>query len=313
MKKIIGFIGQGWIGKNYADNFEERGFKVIRYAQESPYLDNKDLIKDCDIVFIAVPTPTTPQGFDDHIVREAVGLVGPGKIAVIKSTIVPGTTESIQAENPEVFVFHSPEFLTESMVKLDVKSPWHNIIGIPADNDLYRAKAEEVLAILPSARYATKICPAKEAEIFKYVRNCFFFTKVVFMNVLYDLAQKNDCRWETLRDIMAIDPWIGEMHIDPIHKTGRGAGGHCMIKDFAAMSETYRELLPEDSLGIKLLDSLRDKNISLLLTTGKDLDLLEGVYGQLVVDKPELEDVPGKSLITDQNETADTYAESRQV
>ena len=73
-KQKIGFIGQGWIGKNYADNFEERGFTVIRYALEEPYNGNKDKIKDCDIIFIAVPTPSTPQGFDDSIVRQAVAL-----------------------------------------------------------------------------------------------------------------------------------------------------------------------------------------------------------------------------------------------
>src|SRR3989344_5672703 len=115
MNKVkIGFIGHGVVGKNCADDFEARGHVVIRYAKEKPYHKNKNAIKDCDIVFIAVPTPTTPDGFDDSIVREALSLVGKGKIAVIKSTIVPGTTRSIQKENPDVFVMHSPEFLTES-------------------------------------------------------------------------------------------------------------------------------------------------------------------------------------------------------
>ncbi len=59
--KKIGFIGQGWIGKNYADDFEKRGFEVVRYAQEEPYIKNKEAIADCDIVFIAVPTPSTPE------------------------------------------------------------------------------------------------------------------------------------------------------------------------------------------------------------------------------------------------------------
>lgn len=54
---LIGFVGQGWIGKNYADDFEERGFSVIRYSLEEPYVANKERIKDCDMVFIAVPTP----------------------------------------------------------------------------------------------------------------------------------------------------------------------------------------------------------------------------------------------------------------
>ena len=43
MKKI-GFIGQGWIGKNYADDFERRGLEVVRYALEEPYVKNKDKI-----------------------------------------------------------------------------------------------------------------------------------------------------------------------------------------------------------------------------------------------------------------------------
>jgi predicted dinucleotide-binding enzyme len=68
----IGFIGQGWIGKNYADNFVDRGYSVVRYALEQPYSDNKDSIKECPIVFIAVPTPTTKQGFDDSYVRDAL-------------------------------------------------------------------------------------------------------------------------------------------------------------------------------------------------------------------------------------------------
>ncbi len=94
--KKIGFIGQGWIGKHYADDFESRGFSVVRYAKENGHEGNAGLIQECDIVFIAVPTPTTPEGFDDHIVREVIKLVGKGKGAIIKSTVMPGTTVAIQ-------------------------------------------------------------------------------------------------------------------------------------------------------------------------------------------------------------------------
>ncbi|TSD00351.1 MAG: UDP-glucose/GDP-mannose dehydrogenase dimerization [Parcubacteria group bacterium Greene1014_15] len=112
--KKIGFIGQGWIGKNYANDFEQRGFSVVRYAKEPEYAGTRKDIATCDIVFIAVPTPTTEAGFDDSIVRAVLPLIGKGKTAVIKSTILPGTTESIQKQFPDVFVFHSPEFLTEA-------------------------------------------------------------------------------------------------------------------------------------------------------------------------------------------------------
>ena len=47
-KKLkIGFVGQGYVGKNYADYFESRGFKTIRYSLEGPYIKNKDLISLC--------------------------------------------------------------------------------------------------------------------------------------------------------------------------------------------------------------------------------------------------------------------------
>ena len=45
-KTKIGIIGQGWIGKNYANEFEERGFEVVRYGLEDEYFNNKSKIKD---------------------------------------------------------------------------------------------------------------------------------------------------------------------------------------------------------------------------------------------------------------------------
>ena len=109
----IGFIGQGWIGRNYADCIESRGFDVIRYSLEAPYIGNRQRIKDCRIVFVAVPTPTTPSGFDFSLVVAALENIGSGSIAVVKSTILPGTTEKLQRLFPDILVMHSPEFLGE--------------------------------------------------------------------------------------------------------------------------------------------------------------------------------------------------------
>ena len=279
----IGFIGQGWIGKNYADNFEERGLEVVRYALEEPYAKNKEKIADCDIVFIAVPTPTVPEGFNDSVVRTVVKLVGAGKTAVIKSTIIPGTTESVQAENPDIFVLHSPEFLTEMTAKRDTDHPFFNIIGIPIVNDEYRAKAEQVMNVLPPAP-TQKICAAREAELFKYARNCFFYTKVIYMNLLFDLAKSIGADWGALRQLLGADPWIGGMHLDPVHKSGRGAGGDCFIKDFAAFLELYRDKVGDEK-GIEVLLANVEKNLELLLSTGKDLKLLVGVYGEQIKPK----------------------------
>lgn len=281
MSKLVGFIGQGWIGKNYADNFEKRGFSIVRYGLEEHHINNGDKIKECDIVFIAVPTPTTPAGFGDSIIRKAVKMVGMGKTAIIKSTILPGTTESIQKENPDIYLLHSPEFLTESTAAYDAANPMRNILGMAVDNEIYREKAREVMEVLPYAPYQL-ICSAREAELVKYGGNSWFYFKVIFINMLYDLVKKQGCHWETVRDAMAADPRIGRTHLDPVHKSGRGAGGNCFIKDFAAFSEFYKKEIGDD-LGVKVLESLVNKNIDLLVKSNKDLDLLKGVYGEDVI------------------------------
>jgi UDPglucose 6-dehydrogenase len=275
----IGFIGQGWIGKKYADDFQARGYEVIRYALEAPYDGNREAISHCDIVFIAVPTPTLAEGFDDSIVRKVIPLIGQGKIAVVKSTVIPGSTESFQKENPGIFVMHSPEFLVEKTAAYDAAHPNRNIIGIPIDNAVYRGKAQEVLDVLPDAPYA-RIMAARDAEFVKYAGNCFLLTKVMFMNVLYDLVMATGDDWTSIRDSFIHDPRIGMSHTEPVHESGRGAGGDCFIKDFEAFRKIYMEKVG-DIYGEALLAALKDKNIELLVRSGKDLKLVEGVYGDV--------------------------------
>ncbi len=274
----IGFIGQGWIGKNYADDFERRGLDIVRYGKESPYDRNKDLISGCDIVFIAVPTPTTPKGFDSSIVSDVLRLVGKGKIAVIKSTILPGTTEKLQKENPSIFVLHSPEFLSSATAAEDAARPAMNIIGVPVLNVEYKNKAALVLSVLPKSPYE-KICTSKEAEIIKYTHNTLGFVRIVFGNILYDLARSVGADWSVIQEAAAADPFNGSIYMNPVHKGGRGAGGHCFIKDFAAFAAFYSNKV-NDPEGKKMIESIEKKNEELLRSTNKNLDILKDVYGK---------------------------------
>lgn len=281
-KPTIGFIGQGWIGKNYADDFEARGYSVVRYALEEPYVQNKEAILSCDIVFIAVPTPTTSAGFDASIVRAVIPLVGVGKSVVIKSTLLPGTTEALQTEFPDRIILCSPEFLREKHAAHDAAHPKRTIIGIPVDTEQYHEAANKVLTVCAKAPY-TAVMHSGAAELTKYAGNVFLATKVVFANMLYDLAHTLGVEYETVREALAADPRIGASHLFPIDasghsdKKGRGAGGDCFIKDMEAFRRLYTKT--RDAEGAKLLESLVRKNNALLVTSGKDLELLKGVYG----------------------------------
>lgn len=280
----IGCIGQGWIGKQYADDFEKRGYTVTRYDLSEQYRDNKDLIAECDIVFIAVPTPTTPEGFDASIVEGALGLVGEGKIAVIKSTLIPGTTERLQKQMPDRIIMHVPEFLREATAARDVAEPERNIIGLAEDTAAQRAAAEKVLSVLAPAPYSCVIT-SREAEVVKYAGNVFLAIKVVFANLLYDLSANLSVSYDHVRDALGADSRIGMSHLSPVAasghdsgKVGRGAGGHCFIKDLEAFRRAYESV--GDPEGNAMLRAIVQKNNHLLRMSDKDIDLLRGVYGE---------------------------------
>ncbi len=283
-KMTIGFIGQGYVGKNYADSFEEQGMSVVRYSNERSYRENKAAIKDCDVVFIAVPTPTTVRGFDDSILREVLGVVGEGKIAVIKSTILPGTTAQLQSAYPKIYVLNCPEFLSEKQVRYDIDNPDANVIGMPVDTPEYRKKAAVVAELLP--KVPTIICTSKEAELIKYAHNIHGFIEIIYANLLYDLADKLGANWDTVKEFMKHDRFMTDRYASPVHASGhsalpgRGAGGHCFIKDFAAFRQFYERTVTDEK-GSKILASLEEKNIDLLVSSKKDLDLLCEVFGNI--------------------------------
>lgn len=278
----IGFIGQGFIGKHMADDFENRGYRVVRYGLQPQYIQNKHKLQKCTIVFIAVPTPTTPDGFDCNSVKSALAELPENCTAVIKSTILPGTTVALQKEFPQLFILHSPEFLREKSAAEDTAQPERNIVGIPTDSAKFRLRAEAVLRVLPPATYQL-ITSAESAECIKYIGNTFLYTKIVFMNLAHDIVKSAGAEWESVREAVANDSRIGPSHTNPIHDSGRGAGGHCFIKDFEAFTSFFKQTVGDTS-SVAVLEALRHKNNDLLLSTQKDLDILSGVYGKTVLE-----------------------------
>ena len=283
-RPLIGFVGQGFVGGNYADDFEKRGYKVVRYSLEPQYVENKGKIRDCDIVFVCVPTPTTPKGFDASIVEAGISLVGDGKIAVVKSTLMPGSTKALQKKFPKKIVLCSPEFLSVATAAHDAANPFSNIVGMPVNDAKYRAAAKSVQSSLPKSPFSLS-CNSTEAEIIKYAHNANGYFQVILANILYDLTWSEGGDWAHIQAAIEADPYVSNRYSRPVHKSGRGAGGACFIKDFAALRGLYQRKLPKDTKGIAALVALEEKNKELLVDSEKDLDLLAGVYGPQVVKR----------------------------
>ena len=276
----IGCIGQGFVGKNTADNFEHRGFEVVRYALEPEYKGNAKKIVECDVVFIGVPTPTTPKGFDYSIVESVLKLVPDGGVAVIKSTLLPGTTAKLQDLYPNKIVLFSPEFLCEKTAAYDVANPMMNVIGLSYDSAGHRKAAEAIMKILPKSDH-NFIVSAQAAELFKYAHNLNGYFRVILANLLLEVGEKTDVNWADVKTMMDSDIMMSPYYNTPVHKGGRGAGGSCFIKDMAAFRHLYEEKIKDDPLGLEVLKMLEKKNLELLSKTNKDQALVNGVYGDL--------------------------------
>lgn len=189
-------------------------------------------VNQADLIFICVPTPRGENNeCDVSIVEEAICYLTDGKIVVIKSTVIPFTTDTLQLYYPQHDIFFSPEFLTEKRACEDFCKPKIQIVGYAKGKEEI---AREILKILPLAPFS-QIMPAGAAEIFKYVRNSYLASKNVFFNQIYDLCQAAGVDYNHIRDCAEADPWIGPEHLNPYQDGFRGFNGKCLPKDTEAL------------------------------------------------------------------------------
>ena len=191
-------------------------------------------LNEADIVFVCVPTPYK-EGFDLSFVISLLDELEDGKIVVLKSTILPGTTDHLQKEYPQHKFLFNPEFLTEATADQDARYPDRQILGYTQQS---YTSCTEVMNLLPLAP-CEKIMPAKEAEMVKYFNNTWFATKVIFANQMYDLCHKLDLDYDRLVEAAAADKRIGRTHLNIFHKGYRGYGGKCLPKDIDAFSNKF--------------------------------------------------------------------------
>jgi UDP-glucose 6-dehydrogenase len=102
-----------------------------------------------------------------------------------------------------------------------------------------------------------------------------------FKDLKNDLAKSFGADWKNIHPAVIADPLISSRYSNPVHKSGRGAGGACFIKDFAAFAKLYKQTVGKKE-GVDFLKAAEKKNIMLLVGTNKDMDLLEGVYGKSI-------------------------------
>lgn len=234
-------------------------------------LADTNVLDEAEIIFLAVPTPyyLDGTGFDDSFLREVVETITvPDKIIVIKSTVLPGTTETFQKDYPQHAFLFNPEFLTEANADRDMQSPTRQIMGYTAKS---QDQAYDVLELLPRAPYAACI-PAIEAELVKYFGNAFLAMRVTFANHMYDICGALEANYQTVMEAAAADPRIGSSHLDVTHGGYRGYGGKCFPKDMRALIQLARQVGIEP----EMLIAAETYNNNLIQSQGLDIAWTEG-------------------------------------
>lgn len=235
----IAIMGAGMVGGALARYFfQHKKIEPILYDPPKG-LGDKDVLNTAEVIFICVPTPyINDKGFDDSFLEQAFADLSGEKIVVIKSTVMPGTTEKYQKKFLQHRIMFNPEFLTEATADHDTLHPNRQIVGYTEKS---KAVAEEILKMLPVAPLQ-KIMPALEAEMAKYFSNTFYALKVTFANQFYDLCQKLGIDYEEIKECAKAEPMMGINHWEIFHKGYRGYGGKCLPKDTRTIIKLANEV-----------------------------------------------------------------------
>lgn len=251
----MGIIGVGYVGGAVCAWFERKRQYTLHLYDKFTGLGSVAEVNKAQVIFICVPTPFTHgRGFDDRAVLDALKNVKPGKIVVIKSTILPGSTERYQKQFPKLRILFNPEFLVARTAVHDFLYPNRQIIGYTKKS---RGLAKEVMALLPKASYQ-KILPATEAEFVKYFGNTFLATRVIFANQVYDLCKKIGANYNAVMEGAGADPRIGTSHFRVFADGQRGYAGACLPKDVKAFVWLAKKLKVNTDL-LAAVDTLNEK------------------------------------------------------
>jgi len=281
MKKTIGIIGQGFVGSairegmNGVFNVETVDIDISK----DPTCENIEELVDHvdDIVFVCLPTPMKKNGrCDTHIVEDAISEINDANIrlnkdviAVIKSTVEPGTTDRFNDKYSNVTIVFNPEFLTEANSFEDFKNQNRIIIGGPRPasttvKTMYR-KAFPTVPIVKTG--------ANVAESVKYFINCFLATKVSFANEMKQVCDRMSVDFDKVVEYAMYDERIGKSHLSVPGPDGSlGFGGHCFPKDLNAIRFVAQDL----GINPSVLTAVWEKNLEVRSQAERDWENMIG-------------------------------------
>ena len=252
--------------------FYEPGVEALldKHLNKSKLLSFSDSlsqsIKDADIIFITVGTPSkriegeADLSFVWDVAEEISKNLNKYCIVVTKSTVPVGTTKEVKniiskkIDKKDFDVVSNPEFLREGSAINDFMRPDRVVIGCE------NKKSEDIMRELYRPLYLLETpivsTTLESAEIIKYASNSFLATKISFINQVADLCEKVGADVQDVAKGMGIDKRIGDKFLH----AGPGYGGSCFPKDVKAFIKTAQKHDVDLSI-LSSVDAFNDERV----------------------------------------------------
>src|SRR5438270_4211937 len=245
--------------------------------------DSAEAVEASEISLICVGTPSNSNGSLDlayvkRVCQEIGGALERKRerhTVVIRSTMLPGTVETVVVPTLEVYsgkkagrdfgVCINPEFLREGTSLKDFYSPPFTLIG--ADDEDVAAVVRRLYAGVDAP---VLVVAVKAAEMVKYACNCFHALKVSFANEIGNICKGLGIDSHEVMDAFCRDT---KLNLSPYYlKPGFAFGGSCLPKDLRALQYKAKELDVEGPVLRAALQSNRlqiERAVEMILRTGK--------------------------------------------
>lgn len=268
-KYKIGIIGAGFCGTACEIGFES----IADICVYDKYKNTESLetaVEHSDIIFVCLPTPMDSETGEcktniiKDVIEEISLMTNVRKLIVIKSTVPPGTTDDLQTKYQNFTFVFNPEFLTEANFIKDFENQDRIIIGLPEADNKHSSNVKLIENFYNdftlNQKYPGEIffVKNKEAEMAKYIGNCFLATKVIFFNEMYEICKSKNIDYKIASFLATKDKRIGMSHTTVPGKDGQyGFGGKCLPKDLNSLIYFAKE----NNVDPLLLESVWLKNI----------------------------------------------------
>ena len=222
--------------------------------------DLSKAVHSCEVIFLALPTPSGEDGSANlsHILAVASQispLLKRYTVIVNKSTVPVGTAEKVSQTiskdtGMKFDVVSNPEFLREGLAVDDFMNPDRIIVGTSSAKA--KAKMENLYQPFTSQGSPLFFMDERSAEMTKYAANAFLAAKVSFINEIANLCEKTGADVDAVRIGIGADERIGQRFLYP----GIGYGGSCFPKDILALQKTAKD----HNYNFKILQAVQDVN-----------------------------------------------------